>query len=65
MSSRRAQELAKGGKVQGLEKQLNALDMEIAKLKTQAEGKEREIKEEEARIKELEKAQKDVCRRPF
>jgi structural maintenance of chromosome 2 len=34
--------------------------MEIAKLKTQAEGKEREIKEEEARIKELEKAQKDV-----
>ncbi|BGP36911.1 Structural maintenance of chromosomes protein 2 [Rhodotorula kratochvilovae] len=55
----RDKELAKGGKVQGLEKQLNALDMEIAKLKTQAEGKEREIKEEEARIKELEKAQKD------
>ncbi|TNY19274.1 hypothetical protein DMC30DRAFT_13079 [Rhodotorula diobovata] len=56
----RDKELAKGGKVQGLEKQLNALDMEIAKLKTQAEGKEREIKEEEARIKELEKAQKDL-----
>lgn len=48
--------------MQGLEKQLNTLDMEIAKLKTQAEGKEREIKEEETRIKELEKAQKDVRR---
>ncbi|GEM06543.1 structural maintenanceof chromosome 2 [Rhodotorula toruloides] len=57
----RDKELAKGGNVQGLEKQLNALDMEIAKLKTQAEGKEREIKEEEARIKELEKAQKDLA----
>lgn len=55
-----SQELAKGGKVQGLEKELNALDMELAKLKTQAEGKEREIKEEEARIRELEKAQKEV-----
>ena len=46
--------------MQGLEKQLNTLDMEIAKLKTQAEGKEREIKEEESRIKELEKVQKEV-----
>ncbi|GJN91828.1 hypothetical protein Rhopal_004851-T1 [Rhodotorula paludigena] len=55
----RDKELAKGGKVQGLEKELNALDMELAKLKTQAEGKEREIKEEEARIRELEKAQKE------
>jgi hypothetical protein len=34
--------------------------MEIAKLKTQAQGKEREIAEEEARIAELQKAQKDV-----
>jgi structural maintenance of chromosome 2 len=34
--------------------------MEIAKLKTQAEGKEREIKEEEARIVELEKSVKEV-----
>lgn len=38
--------------------------MEIAKLKTQAQGKEREIAEEETRIADLQKAQKDV-RRPF
>ena len=38
--------------------------MEIAKLKTQAQGKEREIAEEEARIAELQKAQKDVSGRP-
>lgn len=36
--------------------------MEIAKLKTQAQGKEREIGEEEARIAELQKAQKDASR---
>ncbi|GAA5966873.1 hypothetical protein JCM8115_006184, partial [Rhodotorula mucilaginosa] len=59
IEKQRDRELAKGGKVQGLEKQLNALDMEIAKLKTQAQGKEREIAEEEARIAELQKAQKD------
>ncbi|GAA5892437.1 hypothetical protein JCM6882_005616 [Rhodosporidiobolus microsporus] len=58
----RDKELAKGGKVKDLEKQLNALDMEIAKLKTQAEGKEREIKEEEARIVELEKSVKDLTK---
>ncbi|GAA5853552.1 hypothetical protein JCM8547_002503 [Rhodosporidiobolus lusitaniae] len=58
----RDKELAKGGKVKELEKQLNALDMEIAKLKTQAEGKEREIKEEEARIVELEKSVKDLTK---
>ena len=39
--------------------------MEIAKLKTQAQGKEREISEEEARIADLQKAQKDVSRRPI
>lgn len=50
--------------MQALEKQLNTLDMEIAKLKTQADGKEREIAEEEARISELQKVQKDV-RTPF
>ncbi|GAA5979962.1 hypothetical protein JCM10908_001481 [Rhodotorula pacifica] len=60
IEKQRDRELAKGGKVQGLEKQLNALDMEIAKLKTQADGKEREIAEEEARIAELQKAQKDL-----
>ncbi|GAA5831466.1 hypothetical protein JCM11251_004033 [Rhodosporidiobolus azoricus] len=58
----RDKELAKGGKVKDLEKQLNALDMEIAKLKTQAEGKEREIKEEEARIVELEKSVKELTK---
>ncbi|POY73859.1 hypothetical protein BMF94_3029 [Rhodotorula taiwanensis] len=60
IEKQRDRELAKGGKVQGLEKQLNALDMEIAKLKTQADGKEREIAEEEARIAELLKVQKDL-----
>ncbi|GAA5866699.1 hypothetical protein JCM3774_001962 [Rhodotorula dairenensis] len=60
IEKQRDRELAKGGKVQGLEKQLSALDMEIAKLKTQAQGKEREIGEEEARITELQKAQKDL-----
>ena len=54
------QELAKGGKVAALEKQLNAIDMEIAKLKTQADGKTKEIKEEEHKIKELERNAKEV-----
>ncbi|GAA5902189.1 hypothetical protein JCM5296_006624 [Sporobolomyces johnsonii] len=60
IEKQRDEELAKGGKVQALEKQLNALDMEITKLKTQADGKAKEIKEEEAKIKELERSAREL-----
>ncbi|GAA6059589.1 hypothetical protein JCM10212_005088 [Sporobolomyces blumeae] len=60
IEKQRDAELAKGGKVQALEKQLNAIDMEITKLKTRAEGKGKEIKEEENKIKELERSAKEL-----
>ncbi|GAA5922143.1 condensin subunit SMC2 [Sporobolomyces koalae] len=60
IEKQRDAELAKGGKVQALEKQLSAIDMEITKLKTQAEGKAKEIKEEEAKIKDLERNAKEL-----
>ncbi|GAA5823463.1 hypothetical protein JCM5353_002156 [Sporobolomyces roseus] len=60
IEKQRDAELAKGGKVADLKKQLSAIDMEMVKLKTQADGKTKEIKEEENKIKELERSAKEL-----
>ncbi|TXT15793.1 hypothetical protein VHUM_00296 [Vanrija humicola] len=60
IEARRAKELAKGGKVQGLTDAVNALDRELVKTKAQLEIHESTVADDAKRIEAAKKSAKDL-----